>query len=134
MRRTSPLAFLLAFALGACGDSTEPKDTHVGTYQLQSIEGETLPVVLFEILDFRTEAVSGTLRLNSDETWDLTVNTRFTIEGVVTTEPISESGTYTLNGTTLTLTGGPGSVSGSLIGDTLTITDEEGLVWVFVKV
>jgi hypothetical protein len=123
---TRTLAILVPFLalIGACGDSpSEPQvAAHVGTYNLQQLNGAALPVAL-EIDDGILTMRSGSLTLLADGRWSevLTIDVQLsdgsTFEGIVGTEV----GSYTLTGTVLRLTSEEGPVySGTLQGSTLT--------------
>ena len=103
------LAFAAVLAFGtACGDndSNAPDTSHLGTYTLQSMVGDPVPSVVFELGDFKVEAVSGTLTLNSNGTWSESTTWRDTEGG--TTGPnytTTCTGSFQRNGGTMTFTG-----------------------------
>ncbi len=125
MRRFLILATVLGGGLlTACdGDSTGPGGIF-GTYTLVSIDGENLPVTL-QILDTEVEITAGSLRLNSDNTY--TMSLTMTVEG--TTDTGDVSGTFTVDGSTIDFDEG---FTGTVSGNTLTVSDE-GVALVFRK-
>jgi hypothetical protein len=63
-------AAAMLIAVSACGtDSSGPEPGRYGRYTLRSINGNRPPAVLFESATSRLEFLSGTLRLNSDQTF-----------------------------------------------------------------
>ncbi len=122
--------------LPACGDddSTGPGSVS-GTYTLQTIDGTSLPFVLFQIGNDKIEITAGSVRLNSDNTYSISISLRLTRAGTVTTETDTGAGTYTASGSTIQFSDsgdGEGPFTGSISGNTLTIIDE-GVAFVFTK-
>ena len=118
---------VLFAGLSACGsDSTGPKDTDwLGTYALETVEGQNLPAVLIQIGNDKLEITAGSIRLNEDQTFSASLTFRTTEGGNVTTDTESDTGTYTKNGNALRFTYGDGSQdTGSLNGKVLTVTSE----------
>ncbi len=99
------LAFLV-FGLVGCGDgSVSPADV-AGTYTLLSVDGEGLPAVLAESIDFLFEVTAGSVTLNADLTCSHSVTERETDQGTVTTDIILQECTYTIDdGFRLTIQG-----------------------------
>ena len=131
MRSSKIVAVGLALLLTACGgDSDSPTEPNgasiVGTYALQTILGESLPLIALEEGDDKLEITAGSIRLNSDDTYSRSVTTRLTQSGNVTTDVFTVAGTFTANGSTLQFSGSgdEGPFTGSISGNTLTIIDE----------
>jgi hypothetical protein len=98
---------VLALAVLACGGdkSTSPRATVVGTYTLQTVNGQNLPVTFFQNAEEKDEILSGTVSLNSDGTFTDKSNIRVTITGRnPQTFPFDFAGRYTLNGNNVTFT------------------------------
>jgi hypothetical protein len=116
---------LLAVALlTACGgdDTTGGDDDNTGpgsifgTYTLITVNGEDLPV---EVPPFTI--TSGTLRLNSDNTYS--VSTPAIFQGEPAT--FTDTGTFTVDGSTIQFSGvSSGDFSGTISGNTLTMSDQ----------
>ena len=111
-------ALLLGGLLTACdGDSTGPGSIF-GTYTLVTVNGEELPAEAQGI-----EFIAGWIRLNSDNTytasgtWDLG-------DGPETT---TDTGTFVVTGSTIDFD--EGDFTGTVSGNTLTISGEETLVF-----
>ena len=116
---------------GGSNDSFEQNIT--GTYALQTVDGVALPFVVVQVMDNKIELLEGQMRLDADQTFSASLTARITEDGVATTETESDTGTYSVSGTTLTLTYGDGTTeSGTLVGKTMTITAEE-ITFVFRK-
>ena len=127
----------LFFVLAACGSSTEPEPIW-GTYDLQSVAGQPLPSVLTQEGTSSIEASAGQMWLNSDMTFSQSLTFRYTSSvGAVTTATETDTGTFTVSGSTLTFTSSdPGldPYTGSLVGNTLTIVEEWfAVAFVYVK-
>ena len=161
MRQFTVATLVMAVALlTACdGDSTGNGGSIVGTYTLQTFNGENLPVEAGggppfpPGVVFMFELTAGSVRLNSDDTCSASMTFRTTIDGTVTaTESIATISistadttdgtcTYSVTGTTIRLEM-PGSdppvtraliLTGSITGNTLTLVNEDGDTFVFTK-
>lgn len=99
------LAIVVGGALIACGDdATSPETTLTGTYTLVSVENETLPYVILEVGDFKSELLSGSATFNANGTFTATLTIRETENGTSTTMAEGASGTYVRSGNSVTLT------------------------------
>ena len=135
MRRLLILTItLLAVALlTACGgddttggdeDNTGPGSIF-GTYTLITVNGEELPVEIQAGITI----TSGTLRLNSDNTYSISTPAIFQDEPVTFTD----TGTFTVDGSTIQFSGvSSGDSSGTISGNTLTVS-AEGFTFVYRK-
>jgi hypothetical protein len=103
MLRRSLVSTLAGVALlTACGDSTGPGGRIAGTYQLETINGDPLPVTIFEFGPYRAEALSGDLVVRANNTFSTSLTLRETDAGGVMTTTITCTGTYTVDGNTVT--------------------------------
>ena len=109
--RSTLRAGVIAVALAACsGDSTGPDtDDLVGTYDLLTIDGASLPVIVDQIGEDKAEITMGTVTLDEDGTFGDATELRITEGGVVTTEVQSTQGTWTVSGSTVTFVPNDGS-------------------------
>ncbi len=128
LRRTfARLAFAaLAFPLAACGgggDSPTGPTTAsvVGTWNLQSINGQALPYVLQQTGADKLEVTRETFTFSST-TFTQTTDYRLTQSGRVTTDSEADAGRYTINGNAVTVTfnSDGSSVTGTVSGNTIT--------------
>ncbi len=129
------LAFWV-FALVACGDDGTGLEDIAGTYTLQTVDGGGLPAVLEETeTTFLLEITAGSVTLNQDMTCSVITMFRVTEFGIVTTDTMTGVCTYTFNNGAITLTilASAETVSGSITGSTLTVTSEEGIVFIYEK-
>lgn len=135
MRR---LGFLLLTAvLIGCGSdsSTGPSSaTIAGTWNLQSINGTTLPFTLAQTGANKIELTSDIIVVSGTGSFTQTSTLRTTDNGQVTTQSVADAGTYTLNGSAVTLRwNSDGSIStGSWVGNTITATGD-GLAFVYKR-
>jgi len=121
MLRRAMLLSLASTIVLACNDSTSPENTVTGTWTLQTVEGKPLPYTL-----------PGTSEVVTAESFTLLASGRFTttttfrviVGGNATTESIPDSGSYVANGATVTFTyASDGSHdTGTVNGNTMTLT------------
>ncbi len=138
MRRFTVATVVMAVALfTACdGDSTGNGGSIVGTYTLQTLNGESLPAqrpgggpVTMD------ELTAGSVRLNSDNTCSLSLTFQTTIDGTVTaTDTETDTCTYSVTGTTIRFDfpSGEAPITGTISGNTITIV-VFGDTFVFTK-
>lgn len=109
--RNTLRAGVIAVALAACsGDSTGPdSDDLVGSYDLITIDGASLPVIVDQVGEDKAEITLGTVTLDEDGTFGDATELRLTQSGVVTTEVQSTQGTWTVSGSTVTFVPNDGS-------------------------
>lgn len=125
---------LLGLAAAACGgDGINEPASIAGTYNLQTIDGQAPPVVVYEDAAAKVEIVSGNFVLSANGSFTTNVTFRVTENGQVSTQSESFPGTYTVNGSTVTFAYADGdSDTATLDGNTLTFTDAGSTV-VFQK-
>ena len=108
--RNTLRAGAIAVVLAACSDSTGPDtDDLVGSYDLITIDGASLPVIVDQIGEDIAEITMGTVTLDEDGTFGDATEIRITEGGVVTTEVQSTQGTWTVSGSTVTFVPNDGS-------------------------
>src|SRR5947209_7834055 len=92
------VALLAVVLLAACTNeidqSTRPSAV-VGTYQLRSYGGRSLPAVVSSDAGGVTEVMSGELVIGSDNSWSETRTYRFTESGSSQTMSFNYSGSWT---------------------------------------
>jgi hypothetical protein len=117
---------MLVIACG--GDSTVAPESAVGSYTLQTVNGNRLPAVFYQDTQEKDEFVNGSVALSADNSWtgkltlrgtDLTTNEEFSF-----TAPVG--GTYSLNTGSITLTDAYNGLTfqGTVSGGTLSIGSE----------
>lgn len=123
----------LSAACGGGGDDGFDPISIAGTYNLQTIDGQAPPVVVYEEPAFKVEITSGNFILAAGGSFTTTVVWRLTEDNVATTETESFPGTYTVNGSTVTFNYSDGDTdTATLAGNTLTFNDA-GTTAVFQK-
>jgi hypothetical protein len=132
MVRRGLLTLLMSSFLLSCGDATDPGEAVTGTWHLETVEGMALPYVLSESSGFMEELTSEVLILDSSGDLTIVTGLRYTEGTGVTTEVIPDGGTYTVNGSTITITWeSDGSTSTATVdGDVMTLEDI-GLTFVY---
>ena len=122
MRR---FAVLLALAtVVSCGgdSSTSPSASVSGSYSLQSVNAQPLPWLAAQNGADKWEVVSDVITLDDSGAFAESTINRYTKNGLVTSDTVNDSGTYTLGGTVITFFGSDNyTESGVLGGGTLTI-------------
>lgn len=107
MRRSfCTLVFALA-ALTACGGGdggSSPTVPLAGVYNLSTVDGHTVPYILFEDATLKVEAMRGTFTITGSGTYTENVTIRFTDSAGTEEVPAICSGTYSRTGNSLTLT------------------------------
>ena len=98
------LALAGAVALGGCGDDdgTGPDNNIEGTYTLETIEGEELPVTVIDFEGYSLVVLSGSVRLMDDNEFTASLTFRETFEGETDTYSETDSGTWSRSGNSIT--------------------------------
>jgi hypothetical protein len=149
--RWFPPLIAAAFALAACGGSTEaptvptqpgtptqpttpvtpvnptgPVDTTtlIGTFNLSTVNTKALPVTILADSAYSLAVVSATVTMQAGDHFVLAITTRETVDGNVSAYSDTTAGAWTVSGTTITLTS---STDGSVFtatwdGTHLTVT------------
>ena len=126
MIRRAFLAVLSVFALTACGDdSTGPGSSITGTYQLQTVNGQQVPATVLQTGNDKTVITSGSLLLNQNNTFFAAMTIESTVGGLVDSETQASTGTYTRNNDSIQFTSSGKTVTGTLSGNTLTVSDRD---------
>ncbi|HEX2166209.1 MAG TPA: hypothetical protein VHG09_03125 [Longimicrobiales bacterium] len=134
MRRLVALALILPILAACDDDPTEPDNSHVGTYTLVSVDGETVPVAIDEGDGVLTIS-DGTVTLNANGTFAIDIDISFTEGEQTTPEDLALTGTYTRSGNTVTFSGhdDEGFETATISGDVLTTTGGGDEVIVFER-
>ena len=131
MLRASLLSLLASLVVLSCGDSTGPNRL-VGTWRLQTVSGQPLPFTLEQDGTRKVELTGETITLLASGKQTMVTSFRVTEAGTVLVESIPAPGSYTVNGSTLTLTFDEDeSVYTAFVnGDSMTI-DDIGLTFTY---
>lgn len=126
-------ALVLLTACGADAPSATVKVGPSGTYALRTVSGAPLPYVSERSQMSVSEVIDESLTLGTVGDFVDTYHLRTTTNGVATTAPVTEVGTFTLSDVDITLRYPAGvRVSGTLRGDSLKVTDD-GIALVYVR-
>jgi len=129
----------MAFIATSCGgDSTGPKDLlYTGRYGLVSVDGETLPLVLYDTPTLKLTVTDGALTLNSNSSFTEEVRLDVVANGFpAAPELLTCRGSFQRSGNSFTLTTiasdncDVSTATGTLAGNTMTV-DDQGQVLVF---
>ncbi len=125
---------LVAFVTACGGDGiNDPGNSVAGTYALKTVNGAPPPAVIFEADGYKIEVVAASYVLAAAGTFSTTATFRETEAGVVTPSTEGVTGTYSVNGATITFTDSGGDVfSAALSGNDLRFS-EDGLTAVFTR-
>lgn len=114
----------LTAACGGGDDGVNEPASIAGTYNLETLDGQSPPVVVLDEPGFKLEILSGNFVLTANGTFTTNVVFRLTDESGASTESESFSGTYTVSGSTVTFNYSDGDTdSATLAGNTLTFSD-----------
>jgi hypothetical protein len=134
MRRLLALALLIATASCSSDSSTNPtRESVTGTWNLSTVNDVSLPFLLQEA-NPKVELLDDQLIVSAAGTFTETGNARFTDADGVFNVPFTDSGTWSLDGATVTFhfASDGSSGTGTLSGNTFTI-GEVGFKSVYVK-
>jgi hypothetical protein len=132
LRRTLVFLLLGSAAFLSCDKATRPDENLLGTWRLQTVSGQPLPYVLEQSATRNVELTGETVTLLASGRQTMVTSFRVTDNGTVSTENVPAPGSYTVNGSTLTLTfDSDTDVYTAIVnGDTMTI-DDIGLRFVY---
>ena len=125
-------SILLAMVVACGGDkATGPNASITGNYTLRTVNGNTVPAVVFQNTTEKEELTAGNVNLNADRTWSGALSLRSTnlTNGATATLSLPANGTYTNNNGSITLTDASDNsqLTGTVGGGTLTIVGDTGL-------
>lgn len=132
MRKLITLALLAVAA--ACGDSTGPDTSYLGTYYLRTIDGTPTPVTMYESDGDYLRVTGGSLIFNDNQTYTTSLDFTYRLEGLVRNESYSTGGTFKREGSRFTLTDSDGDTYAATYDgkSTMTVT-ADGEVWVYQR-
>lgn len=104
-----------------------------GTYSLKTVNGAPLPFVFLDESGYKLEITASGYTLSSAGTFSVTATFRETENGVVTTATETSTGTYSVNGSTVTFIDTDGeTLAGTISGNTLQFS-EDGVTAVYMR-
>jgi hypothetical protein len=116
------LAMALLAACNSSDDTTFVNTSVAGTYNLVSVSGATLPIVV-QAANPKIELISEQVVLNADGTLSMTTTKRTTsATGTTSDSSISATGTYTVTGSALQLLfSNGGIINGTVLDNSITL-------------
>ena len=125
---------MAAISVAGCDSGVTGASATTGTYQLRTINGQSLPYAISGSGSNKTEIVDDKFILYEGNTYQESGTMRVTVNGTASTTAISETGSYGTLGTSMTFTNSAGTRQRVAIGDGSKITFvENGLSYVFRK-
>lgn len=127
------LATIAALFL-ACDSGVTGITTVTGNWSLRTVNGTSLPFTKSGSGANKTEILDDVITLYEGLTFSQTVHQRVTTNGQASTVTLTETGAYTLFGTSVTLAGNSGADArrGLIEGNTMTIV-ENGMTFAYRK-
>lgn len=121
-------------ASGSVSGSSSVTVSVVHDFTLQTIGGKAPPDTVVNTGTVVVEFLDGTLSLNQDATYKLLFHSRTTTNGTAVSDTSGSTGTYTVNGTAVTLhnTGNDTDHIATITAPTLSFSDN-ALLFVFTK-
>jgi len=133
MKNIRQIALLLLFSVACFDDSITGSSTVTGTYTLRAVNGSPVPYAVPGTGPGTTEIVAGSIVLYKSATYARAGHSRTTLNGQVTEMHTTETGTWFVEGTRISLRSATGVATESLItGNDMTIVNP-GMTLVFRK-
>jgi hypothetical protein len=119
---------------GSVSGSSTVTVSVVAEFTLQSVDGKAPPDTVVNTGTLTVEFLDGKLSLNADASYKVLFHTRTTTSGGTVSDTSGSTGTYTVNGTAVTLhnTGNNANVIATVTAPTISFTDNQEL-FVFTK-
>lgn len=131
--RKLALCLLLATACTREAVTTPPTATVAGHWDLHSIAGQHLPLMIMKTVSASSDLVSDVVTLESGGTYAEVMRIRNTTNGVSIVEQYDATGTYVVQGSAVTLRTPDGVVTtGTFEGNTISL-DEGGHLFVYKR-
>lgn len=125
IRRFALVTLVVAAACGG-GDFVAPKAAPLSTFTLHSFNGGALPAVISTDASSQVSLLDDSFVFQDNGTYVERGHLRTTRSGVSTVQTLESPGTYTRDGTGITLVSSSGTINGSFTDDT-TLTILAGL-------
>ena len=125
-------ALLVSFVVLSCSDGTGPSRGVVGTWRLQTVDGQPLPFTLPEEGVVKFDLTGETMTLVASGRMTMVTEFRVTDGGNVFAESVPDAGSYSVNGSKVAFKfDSDGSTPTATVnGDTMTL-DDIGLTFVY---
>jgi hypothetical protein len=132
MLRRSLLSLLTCSLVLACSDATGADRGVVGTWRLQTVDGQLLPFILTQNEVDKLELTGEAMTLLASGRFTMVTTFRVTDGSNVFLESIPDEGTYAVNGSTVTFTFNTdgSTVTATVDGTAMTLNDI-GLTFVY---
>lgn len=132
--RMAAVVAIAAICAGCGGDGMTGSSTVTGAYTLRTVNGAPLPYTQSSSGTTKTEILDNTISLHQGGTYSEEAHTRTTSGTQVTTQTITEAGSYSFFGNSITLQSGSSSHSRLLTVEGNTMTHvEAGVAFVYRK-
>ena len=129
--RKLALCLLLATACTREAITVPTATSLAGHWDLHSVAGQRLPLMILQAVSASTELVSDVVTLAPDGTYSEVTRIRYTANGGESVEAYDATGTYAINGNTVTLRTPEGVLTtGISEGNTISL-DEGGHMFVY---
>lgn len=132
--RRALIALIVASSVACLGGGIVGSSTVTGDYTLRTIDGSSLPYTVAGSGTVKTEIVDDVVTLYEGFTYARLRHSRTTTNGQVTNASITDTGSFSLLGNSISLRSNDGSPlkAAVIAGNTMTIV-ESGLTEVFKK-
>lgn len=133
MRRLM-IAFVVACSVACNNDGLTGSTTVNGKYTLRTVNGSALPYTISGSGANKTEILDDGITLYEGFTYSRSAHSRVTVNGTASDVTTSDAGSYSIFGTSVTLTSGTGGPTTLALvsGNSMTVTTA-GLTYVFRK-
>lgn len=133
MRRLM-IAFVVACSVACNNDGLTGSTTVNGKYTLRTVNGSALPYTISGSGANKTEILDDAITLYEGFTYSRSAHSRVTVNGTASDVTTSDAGSYSIFGTSVTLTSGTGGPATLALvsGNSMTVSTA-GLTYVFRK-
>jgi hypothetical protein len=128
------IAFVVACSVACNNDGLTGSTTVNGKYTLRTVNGSALPYTISGSGSNKTEILDDAITLYEGFTYSRSAHSRVTVNGTASDVATSDAGSYSIFGTSITLTsgiGGPGTLAIDS-GNSMTVSTA-GVTYVFRK-
>ena len=132
MLRRSLLSLIIPLIVLACDDGTGPRNNIPGTWRLETVSGQPLPFILEQDGATTVKLTGETITLLESGSMNMVTSFRVTEGATVTTESYTGPGTYSIAGSTVSMTfiEDGSTLVATVNGDLMTL-DDIGLTFVY---